>query len=317
MSSFINIIIFGCIIISCSFVRKSKPTASPKEVVTKPPSGPTKAPTSCSFRTGLCRKVGKSAFRSIWNRCSARMGCIPRYRPSRKTKAPTTKAAPKARTTKAPVKAKPNPTKSRCGAIGKYICTLGCHGIGWLLDDILGCKDRWKVTLPEPTNRNEVLAKKVVEMQIVEIPMGQCGYTITVQPYQSYNFSPIVYNVSTRYGEKTIKCLHRLGVKTSISGKTDRVMHSGMLVKTKDGAKYLIHKVKEGKKGSKVRKGTIIEVPNNAMYNKKYEKVGGPIFPRKLRSVEEYFRESGQDYNFMDDNCHDATLRMKDLANKP
>lgn len=75
---------------------------------------------------------------------------------------------------------------------------------------------------------SQIFAKKVVEMQVVEIPMGYCGPS-----------------KSQAYGEGAIKCLHCKGVKTSMSGKKDRVMHSGVVVKTEDGSKYLIHKGKK------------------------------------------------------------------------
>ena len=134
-------------------------------------------------------------------------------------------------------------------------------------------------------------------MQVVEIPMGYCG-------------SP----TSLMYGEEAIKCLHCMGVKTSMSGKKDRVMHSGVIVKTEDGSKYLIHK---GKKFGSNGHRTIIEKPNDTMYDKGYRNVNDPIKPKKLRSVKDYFKVSGNGYHFETDNCHDGTTRMRNLAKKP
>ena len=204
--------------------------------------------------------------------------------------------------------------------------TLSCPRIIWLLADILGCKKTWRIPFLEAKNLPEVFAEKVVEVQLVERPMGHCGYTIpiAVSAHQAVSYPLSAYskvhvnvsnvNVSNVYGEKTIKCLRCLGFKTSMSGKTDRVMHSAMLVKTENGKKYLIHK---GKKFGSWYSRTIIEKPNDTMYNKGYRNVGSPIKPKKLRSIKEYFKASGNGYDFEHDNCHDGAERMIKLANKP
>ena len=188
-------------------------------------------------------------------------------------------------------------------AFFNHFCLL--YGSGYLVRDMWECKDRWNIKLDPPANLDDVFTKKVVQLQIVERPIGHCGHKSIMRKY----------NTSEMYGEKTIKCLRCEGIKTSISGKTDRLMHSGMVVKTEDGNKYLIHK---GQKFGTRDNRTIIEVANDSMYDKGYEKVGDPITPKNTaRTVEEYFRKSGSSYDFKNNNCHDGTLRMKDLANKP
>ena len=176
-------------------------------------------------------------------------------------------------------------------------CKEFCKGIVQLLQDISDCKGHWNVTLPKPKNPTSVFAKRVIEVQIVERPMGKCGG-----------------KASEDYDEGTIKCLQCKGYKTSMSGKKDRVMHSGVIVKTEDGSKYLIHK---GKKFGSLGKRTVIEKPNYAMYYKGYRNVNDPIKPKKLRRVEDYFKASGNGYHFKYDNCHDGTTRMINLAKKP
>ena len=204
---------------------------------------------------------------------------------------------------------------------GKQLLNIICipFGSGWLLYDIIECGDTWRIPLP-PAKRSDVFTKKVVQLQIVERPMGHCGRKVTVLKTPPLNLGhnvnkyTSVYELSKLYDKGTIKCLHCLGVRTSMSGKTDRVMHSGIVVKTEDGNKYLIHK---GRKFGTSYQRTIIEVANDGMYDRGYEKVGDPIAPKNTaRTVEEYFRKSGGSYDFMHNNCHDATLRMKDLANK-
>ena len=71
---------------------------------------------------------------------------------------------------------------------------LSCPRIIWLLADILGCKKTWRIPFLEAKNLPEVFAEKVVEVQLVERPMGHCEYTIpiAVSAHQavSYPLSP-------------------------------------------------------------------------------------------------------------------------------
>ena len=262
----------------------------------KTKAGPTKAPTLCSGRFGICRKISKPKVRRTptWRypSCSLRVGCIHRPTPRKpRTRQPATTSAPKVRTVARKPPAKTTSPPKKLG------CKKWCPGKVLIVLDVIICGKKWKVKLSQPKMLTKVFAKKVVEMQIVEIPMGHCGWP-----------------TSKWYGERTIKCLNCKGVKTSMSGKKDRVMHSGVIVKTEDGSKYLIHKRKDVVLGVK---GTVIEEPNDAMYDKGYRNVGDPIEPKKLRSIREYFKASGNGYNFMTDNCHDGAERMIKLANKP
>ena len=283
---------FGTMLSSGCLKTKAGPTKAPTK------AGPTKAPTLCSGRFGICRKISKPKVRRTPTRrypsCSLRVGCIHRPTPRKpRTRQPATTSAPKVRiiTPKPPAKTTSPQKNSSCKKVKE-----NCYGKFSLLEDISNCGEHWKVTLPKPKSRARVFVKKVIEMQVVELPMGQCGIIS-----------------SKGYDETTIKCLNCKGIKTSMSGKKDRVMHSGVIVKTEDGSKYLIHKSKD----SKGVKGTVIEEPNDAMYDKGYRNVGDPIEPKKLRSIRKYFKASGNGYNFMTDNCHDGTERMIKLANKP
>ena len=243
---------------------------------------------------------------STWRytrQCSLRVGCIhgiTRTRQAATTKKNTRKP-PKVRILARipPVKIIILPQK-----LFSSKCEVLCKGKIRLGFDIVYCKVKGKgygkvalPSLPKPKNRTSVFAKRVIEVQIVERPMGKCGGI-----------------ASEKYDEGTIKCMQCEGYKTSMSGKKDRVMHSGVIVKTEDGSKYLIHKGKKfGSKGHR----TIIEKPNYAMYYKGYRNVNDPIKPKKLRKVEDYFKASGNGYNIKNDNCHDGTTRMINLAKKP
>ncbi|CAB3977376.1 Hypothetical predicted protein [Paramuricea clavata] len=187
--------------------------------------------------------------------------------------------------------------------IFQLLGNLCLPGSGWLLDDIIYCGKKNKVRLPKP-NLRKVFPKIVVKIQIVERPLGHCGYV-------KYKKGKVI-RVSRKYGRHTIRCLKRHTMVTSISGKKDRVMHSGVVVETKDNKKYLIHKGKWSK--TEVKK-TKIEVAKDSMFNK-YTKIGRNFKPKKPRSVRDYYDESGNGYNFINDNCHDGTLRMVNLAKK-
>ena len=193
-------------------------------------------------------------------------------------------------------------------AYGEYLFNLRCTGIITLLRDISDCSEMWRISFDKPENLSEVFTKKVIEMQIVERPMGHCKYT-TPPPTKALTLPQF-----KNYNKKTIKCLNCNGVRTSMSKKTDRLMHSGVILTTEDGSKYLIHKGKDfGTKGQH----TEIVKPNDTMYDKVYRNVGGPIKPKNHKIIEEYFKASGNGYDFMKDNCHDGTERMIKLANKP
>ena len=148
-----------------------------------------------------------------------------------------------------------------------------------------------------PANLTRVLLKKVVKIQVVERPMGKCGSVF-----------------ENGYGVETIEFLNALRILTSMSGKKDRTMHSGVVVTTEDGSKYLIHKL--GGKSFKTLLGraTIIEMANDSMYERGYATVGPPIQATKLWEIKYYKKASGGHYIFWLNNCHHATKRMKKLA---
>lgn len=135
------------------------------------------------------------------------------------------------------------------------------------------------------------LRKKVIAVQRVERPLGKC----------------LLSHFGLLYGKITISCLNEFGVKTSISGKKDRVTHSG------DHKKYLIHKgINYGSEG----KRTIVQYVLRGD-DKVYHYIGSSIKPKKLREVQEYVKVSGGNYDFLKDNCHNGTTKMVKLAKTP
>ena len=161
--------------------------------------------------------------------------------------------------------------------------------------DIKACREKWRIKLPRPENLTNVLLKKVEKIQVVERPMGKCGLEF-----------------ENGYDEETIAFMNKspLRIPTSMSGKKDRTMHSGVVVTTEDGSKYLIHKL--GPQGN----ATIIEMANDAMYERGYAKIDPPIQAAKLWEIKFYKDKSGDNYSFMRDNCHHATERMVKLAKR-
>ena len=141
------------------------------------------------------------------------------------------------------------------------------------------------------------LRKKVIAVQRVERPLGKC----LLSPF------------GLLYGKITISCLNEFDVKTSISGKKDRVTHSGVIVETEDHKKYLIHKgINYGSEG----KRTIVQYLSTGD-DKVYHYIGSSIKPKKLREVQEYVKVSGGNYDFLKDNCHNGTTKMVKLAKTP
>ena len=175
-----------------------------------------------------------------------------------------------------------------------------CPNVKWLFLDVLTCGPKNNALYPlSDANYTEVFSKVVVKVQIVERPMGYCGLVR-----------------SWMYNRWTISCLNTFNMKTSMSQKKDRVMHSGIVIETADREKYLIHKGKFFKGKNKNDK-TVIQKVEEAMFNNAYTKVGRNFTPRQLRKVREYYDESGTGYNFITDNCHDGTIRMINLAKNP
>lgn len=228
------------------------------------------------------------------------------YGCTKKASTTTTKAPVKTTTTSGPgVYINPRRYKQK-SVFNIFVIPLKALGIKacpfaeFLFTDVMSCRSKNNALFQfdKVNNYTEVWDKLVVKVQIVERPMGHCGLTI-----------------SRMYNKFTIACLQGYGMKTSMSQKTDRVMHSGIVVETADHKKYLIHKGKKLLKGQS--KKTVVQVADDAMFNHGYTKVGRNFEPRKLRSIREYYDESGSGYNFITDNCHDGTVRMIDLAKKP
>jgi hypothetical protein len=129
--------------------------------------------------------------------------------------------------------------------------------------------------------------KKVVSVQSVERPLGGIGI-----PKKVVSFANKYTNI-----------------KTSISGQKDRATHSGVIVTTKDGGKYLVHK---GKKFGKLGQTVVVNVKH---MGKSWKNIGKGKDVNG-NSVGDFVKAGGKDYNFLGNNCHNAHDRMKKVGKR-
>lgn len=125
------------------------------------------------------------------------------------------------------------------------------------------------------------MAKTVVNAQRVERPLA--------------TVAPVLVSAAKIYG-----------IKTSISGKKDQITHSGVLVTTTDGKKYLVHKNMKNKDGTR---GTTVEEVKTRLDNR-WKKVKPSKKIATKATIGDYIRVGGTNYSLIRDNCHDATERM-------
>ena len=131
--------------------------------------------------------------------------------------------------------------------------------------------------------------KKVVSVQSVERPLGSLN--------------------NGNIGKDLVSKLNEYNVKTSISGLKDRATHSGVIVTTKDGGKYLVHK---GKTFGKLGQTVVVNVKH---MGKSWKNIGkGKDVNGK--SVGDFVKAGGKDYNFLGNNCHNAHDRMKKVGKR-
>lgn len=112
-------------------------------------------------------------------------------------------------------------------------------------------------------------------------------------------------------GKSLVKLGKTFGVKTSISGQKRLPTHSGVLVTTIDGKNYLVHKTKDGT--GPASKTVVVDAKH---MSNSWKRVGPSKDVGGKATVGEYVKAGGKDYNLRNDNCHDATDKMKQLGRR-
>jgi hypothetical protein len=110
-----------------------------------------------------------------------------------------------------------------------------------------------------------------------------------------------------RIGKPGVKLAKLLGIKTSISGQKDRATHSGVLVTTKDGGRYLVHKGKDFGKSSQT---VVVDAKH---MSKLWKKVGKSVSGNG-KKIGDFVKAGGKDYKIKGGNCHNARDKMKELG---
>ena len=113
-----------------------------------------------------------------------------------------------------------------------------------------------------------------------------------------------------QFGKAGIGVANAFGVKTSYSGKPDRATHSGSLVTTSDGGRYLVHKGDGFGKSSNTVVVDAKHMSNNWKAAGPTQNVGGRA------NVSDYVKAGGKDYSVRGSNCHNATEKMQGLGKK-
>lgn len=131
---------------------------------------------------------------------------------------------------------------------------------------------------------NQLYNKKVVSAQAVERPLSGLN--------------------GGKIGKFGVGIANSFGIRTSISRKNDRATHSGVLVTTSDGNKYLVHKGD----GYGINSQTVV-VDANHMRNK-WKNVGPSTNVGRKHNIGNYVQAGGKDYRYRGGNCHDATKKM-------
>ncbi|XP_046854485.1 uncharacterized protein LOC124447557 [Xenia sp. Carnegie-2017] len=125
--------------------------------------------------------------------------------------------------------------------------------------------------------------KKVVSVQRVERPLAGLN--------------------NGKIGVIGVKIANKLGIKTSASGYKDRATHSGVVVRTSDGKRYLVHK------GDGYGKSSQTVVVDAKHMSNKWKNVGSSKSGNG-KNVGSFVKTGGPNYNVKGDNCHNAGDRM-------
>jgi hypothetical protein len=122
---------------------------------------------------------------------------------------------------------------------------------------------------------------------------------VSVQPVER----PLGGFKNGKFGKTAVGIANTFGVKTSISGQKDRVTHSGVVVTTKDGGRYLVHK------GNGFGKSSQTVVVYDKHMGKSWKNVGRSTSGNG-KNVGSFVKKGGKDYKIRGGNCHDATDDM-------
>ena len=109
-------------------------------------------------------------------------------------------------------------------------------------------------------------------------------------------------------GKAGVGVANAVGIETSYSRQPDRSTHSGSLVTTDDGSRYLVHKGDGFGKSSDTVVVDAKHMSNNWVPAGPSQDVGGRA------TVSDYVKAGGADYHLRGSNCHNATRDMQDLG---
>ena len=113
-----------------------------------------------------------------------------------------------------------------------------------------------------------------------------------------------------KIGKLGVKLANKIGIKTSISGLKDRATHSGVVVTTADGKKYLIHKGKNYGKSSQT------VVVDSKHLSSSWWKVGNNQKVKGKQTIGDFVKKAGKDYNVRGDSCHNASEKLGNLGKR-
>ena len=238
---------------------------------------------------------------------SASSGCQWRYGLGylgcKNTASKTTTTAPRKVLTPAPVETAEvsktkalDPIASACTTQLKNELRVPSDIIKNILKKPHSCKKllialRYGFSESTPSILEEVKRKYVKKLVVVERPFG----------------------IHIELHKDDITSLNEKGIKTSISGNSTTITHSGVLVTTEDDKTYLIHKIKKGENADNTVKTRVEYRPN--LFDDPSWKAVKTIKPKKQLTINDYYKiTQPYEYNFFTNNCHDATERMIQLA---
>lgn len=123
---------------------------------------------------------------------------------------------------------------------------------------------------------------------------------MSVQPVER----PLAGLNNGKIGSVVVKLANKLGIKTSISEQKSRATHSGVVVTTTDGKKYLVHK---GDGYGKSSQTVVVDAKHMGKSWKNVGKSGNG----NGKSIGSFVKAGGENYKLSGGNCHDATDDMK------
>jgi hypothetical protein len=119
---------------------------------------------------------------------------------------------------------------------------------------------------------------------------------------------PLAGKTDLRPGKTAIGAANAFGITTSYSDQKTRATHSGSLVTTSDGSRYLVHK------GDGFGKSTDTVVVDAKHMSNNWKPVGASQDVGGRATVSDYVKAGGKDYHLRGANCHNATRNMQNLG---